>query len=238
MRQQYLFISLVALISSGCVAKSTYTALNQDLQMCQEKVSSMEQAKEGLESELTQVAADRQALASKTQALESKTKEYEEMVGSLQGEIQAGNVKISQLRDRLTVNLVDKVLFDSGSVKIKPAGEEALKKISEVIKNYPDKRILIEGHTDNVPVSGSLKTRFATNWELSATRATTVARLLADEGVTPERLGAAGYGEFRPVAPNDTPEGRQQNRRIEISLLKPQFEKQTMPTPEVQPNKQ
>ena len=83
-----------------------------------------------------------------------------------------------------------------------------------------DKAIRVEGHTDNVPIAPSLRVRFATNWELSTARATAVVRYLQDKaGIAPDHLIASGYGEYRPLSPNTTPEGRAQNRRIEIVLV-------------------
>jgi len=93
-------------------------------------------------------------------------------------------------------------------------------KVGAALKAIQDKAIRVEGHTDNVPIATSLQDRFASNWELSTARATAVVRYLQDKaGIAPDHLIAAGYGEFRPIAPNTTPEGRTQNRRIEIVLV-------------------
>ncbi len=159
-------------------------------------------------------------LEERERRLKEATATYDTLVSDLKGEIAEGQVKITQLRDRLTVNLVDKILFDSGSTAINPRGQQVLKKVAEVLRPIADKRIQIEGHTDNVPISPSLKARFPTNWELSVARATVVARFLEDQGgLDPSRLAATGFGEHHPVGPNDTPEGRAQNRRIEIVLV-------------------
>ena len=144
---------------------------------------------------------------------------YDTLVRDLKKEIEAGEIKVTQFRDLLTVNLVEKILFDSGRTEIKPRGLEILRRVGGILKGVRDKVIRIEGHTDSVPIGGALQVRFATNWELSAARATVVARFLQDKvGLDPSRLSATGYGEHRPVAPNDTNEGRAQNRRIEIIL--------------------
>ncbi len=159
-------------------------------------------------------------LAERERKLKESTATYDKLVSDLKGEIADGQVKITQLRDRLTVNLVDKILFDSGSTVIKPRGREVLQKVAEVLKTVSDKRIQIEGHTDNVPIATSLQSRFPTNWELASTRATVVARFLQDQGgIDPTRLVATGYGEYHPVSSNDTPDGRAENRRIEIVLV-------------------
>ena len=115
--------------------------------------------------------------------------------------------------------MVDKILFDSGMAEVRGEGRKVLGSIGKVLKDITNKDIRIEGHTDNIPIKGELKSKYPTNWELSTARATAVARYLQDEAkVTPERLVAAGYGEYRPVALNDTAENRALNRRIEIVL--------------------
>jgi chemotaxis protein MotB len=91
------------------------------------------------------------------------------------------------------------------------------------MQTYEDKAIRIVGHTDNVPISKAAQKVFPSNWELSAARATTVVRFLQQAGIAPERLIATGRAEYAPVAPNDSPEGRQKNRRIEITLIDPKL---------------
>src|SRR5207253_3364522 len=101
---------------------------------------------------------------------------------------------------------------------IKPGGAAALRKVAAILRTVKDKQILVEGHTDAVDIKGELAKTYATNWELSAARATTVVRFLEDAGVDPSNLGAAGFSKFRPVADNTTESGKSQNRRIEIVL--------------------
>ncbi len=142
---------------------------------------------------------------------------------SLEDEMRAAldskDVTISQLQGKLTVNIVDRVLFDSGEADLKPDGQAILRKVAAVLAAHPDLKINVIGHTDNVPIRASAHSRFATNWELSAARALAAVRFLSEKaGVEPRRLGAVGYGEFRPVADNSTAEGRSRNRRIEITV--------------------
>ena len=144
---------------------------------------------------------------------------YDELVGKLEQEIERGEVRISELRGKLTVNVVDKILFDSGKAELKPAGVKVLQQIGDILNTAVDKNIQVEGHTDNVPISGSLATKYPSNWELSTARATTVLHFLQDRvGVSGERLSAVGYGEYQPIASNATAEGRAENRRIQIVL--------------------
>ncbi len=145
---------------------------------------------------------------------------YDGLVGMLESEIKRGEVTISELEGKLTLNLVERILFDSGKAEIKPEGLKVLRRVGKVLKEARDKEIRVEGHTDNIPISPRLRELFPSNWELSTTRAANVVHFLQDEaGIPGERLSVAGYGEFRPVAGNDIPEGRAQNRRIQIILV-------------------
>src|SRR5882724_3884418 len=173
-----------------------------------------------LESDNTRVS---QELAEAQKAREEKVREvsstYEQLVAKMKGEIDKGHVTISELKGKLTVNMVDAILFDSGKSEIKPEGLVVLGKVIEILKTVSDKSIRIEGHTDNQPIVGALTQRYQTNWELSASRAINVARYLQKQSIEPGNLSAAAFGEFKPVADNATQEGRAKNRRIEIVLV-------------------
>jgi chemotaxis protein MotB len=165
-------------------------------------------------------AARTAAEAEKAAEVARVKKNYDDLAAGLQSEISAGEIKITQLQGKLTVNLVDRILFDSGKAEIKDDGRRVLDKVGGVLNTVADKNIRIEGHTDNKPITGELQSKYASNWELSTARATAVARYLQDKAkVDPSRLVAAGFGEYHPVAPNDTVESRALNRRIEIVLV-------------------
>jgi len=164
-----------------------------------------------------------QQLEVELQAREARLAEvqstYDELVGKLEQEIERGEVRISELKGKLTVNVVDKILFDSGKAALKPAGIKVLQQIGDILNSAVDKNIQVEGHTDNVPISGGLAARYPSNWELSTARATTVLHFLQDKvGVSGERLSAVGYGEYQPISSNATATGRAENRRIQIVL--------------------
>ena len=174
---------------------------------------------ERLKAEAADKARLEQERAAKEAEIQRLTRTHEELTKSLEAEIAKGDIKIKQVRDRLTINMVDRVLFDSGHSKVKPSGLKVLKQVSDILKNVTDKQIRIEGHTDNVPIGVRLKERFQTNWELSTGRATSVVRYLIEEGgVDRANLLAVGYADTKPIASNDTEEGRTANRRIEIAL--------------------
>ena len=165
-----------------------------------------------------------QQLEAELQAREARLAEvqstYDELVGKLEQEIERGEVRISELKGKLTVNVVDKILFDSGKAELKSAGVKVLQQIGDILNSAVDKNIQVEGHTDNVPISGSLTTKYPSNWELSTARATTVLHFLQDKvGVSGERLSAVGYGEYQPIASNATPQGRAANHRITFDVL-------------------
>ncbi|UCC12861.1 MAG: OmpA family protein, partial [candidate division WOR-3 bacterium] len=156
----------------------------------------------------------------KEQEIDRLADTYEKLVTDMQAEIEQGQVTITQLADRLSVSMVDKILFPSGKAEIMPEGIEVLERVGNILKNVEDKIIRVEGHTDNVQIHPKLQEQFPTNWELSTTRATNVVRFLQEEvEIDPGKLEAIGMSEYHPVASNDTQEGRSQNRRIEIILV-------------------
>ncbi len=144
---------------------------------------------------------------------------YDDLVKDLKGEIAKGEIKVKQFRDKLSVQLVEKILFDSGKAEVKPEGHDVLNRVANILKTLSDKQIRIEGYTDSMPIGSALRRQFPTNWELSTQRATTVLRFLEKGGVDGKYLSAVGYGPHRPVASNETLEGRAENRRIEIVLM-------------------
>ncbi len=158
--------------------------------------------------------------SAKEQEVSNVKKTYENLVQELKKEIEQGDIKITQAVDRLSVNMVEKILFDSGQAEIKKDGLKVIQRVGDILKKVTDRQIRVEGHTDNMQIGPRLRDKYPTNWELSTARATNVVRYLQDKvGIDPKLLSAAGLADNKPVASNDTPEGRAQNRRIEIVLL-------------------
>ena len=133
-------------------------------------------------------------------------------------EIKDKQVSLKMMEKGLVITFVADVLFDSGKAKIRGENSQVLDKVAAVLQtNVPDPSIGIEGHTDNQPIKHS---GWKSNWELSTARALSVLHYLVDnKNISPERVSAIGYGEFRPVATNDTAIGRSENRRVEIVIL-------------------
>jgi len=160
-----------------------------------------------------------EAVAEKEKALLALRSTQDDLLLGLQKEIADKTVEVERIRDQIRVQMVDEILFDSGETEIKPAGLEVLRRVGAILKKTENRRIEVQGHTDNVPIVGALARRFPTNWELSAARATNVARFLQDDGgLDPTLLTATAYSEYQPRDRNDTGAGRRRNRRIEILL--------------------
>jgi chemotaxis protein MotB len=203
-------ILAVALMSAGCVSTSKYKKLEADNGALKAQMTSLEQ-------ELGRSKQEKEALL---KASEETQNEYAAVVDQLANEVEAGQLKVTQYKNMLTVDVAEKIFFDSGQAKLKATGKQVLLKVGKALAQYNDKIIRVVGHTDNVPVAKKYRNVVPTNWELSVLRATNVVRFLEEKcKIDPKNLIAAGRGASDPVAPNDTPEGRQKNRRIEIMLI-------------------
>ena len=135
----------------------------------------------------------------------------------LEDEIKKGDIRLKKFHNRLVINIDDKISFDSGQADLKREILGSLKKIREILAQYPEYDIVIEGHTDNIPIKTK---KFKDNWQLSTERALAVLEyLLQDKDLNPVRFSAAGYGEYRPLVPNDTKENRAINRRVDIVVI-------------------
>lgn len=172
----------------------------------------LEASQELLNSSETQLETMRQ--------IEAETKKrneiYARFVSELQKMIDGGQLTVSIEKGRIVINLPDNVLFATGHSNVNPEGQEALKQIAAVLKEFSDRSFQVEGHTDNVPMKSA---RYPSNWELSTARALNVVHLMIAEGVDAKNISASGFGEFQPRANNEDKEGRALNRRIEIIML-------------------
>lgn len=186
-----------------------------------EKTAAVKKERDYLEKEVERLRLKAGELtAEKQKELAALKNTYNSLIDELEGEIKRGEIKITQVVDRLSVNLVEKILFDSGKADIKDNGLSVLKRLGGILKEVQGKQIRVEGHTDNIPIGPRLKKIFPTNWELSMQRATNVVRYFQEEaGIDPKILSPSGYSKYRPIVSNDTLEGKAQNRRIEIVLL-------------------
>lgn len=199
MKVALIIVSIIALVLVG-TTYYFYSVYNKVQHELETKIADMSKEKEVVISRLTDT--------------------YDKLVVDMEQEIKKGQIKITQLEDRLSVSMVDKILFPSGEAQITPEGVKILERVGSVLKNTQNKTIRVEGHTDNVQIHPKLQKKFPTNWELSTARATNVVRFLQEKvGIESVRLQAVGMSEYHPVQSNKTEEGRSQNRRIEVILL-------------------
>ena len=212
------------------------------LQMLQSK---LDDANASLASALAENAKDKYQIASLQAQVadlqkdkDTAAKTSKSLEDEMRSDLESKDVTISKLQGKLTVNILDRVLFDSGEAVLKPDGEAVLQKIATLLAAHPTLKIHVVGHTDNVPMRG----RFASNWELSTARALAAVHFLTEKAsLDPHRVGAVGYGEYRPIADNSTPDGRAKNRRIAITILPDELagaDNVTATKPDAAPNPQ
>lgn len=240
---------VLALLATGCVSKRKYTSATSTAERLRSDSVSMANDAQALRSQLyglqddvqlttTELEQRKRELQEKDAELRTKAERMDELDRRLHAQsdaltnlrkkvsdalvnFKADELSVSVQDGRVYVSLSEKLLFASGSAKVDPKGLEALGKLAEVLRANADINITVEGHTDPVPIRTS---RFTDNWELSTARATSIVRALTGTYQVPgERLQAAGLGEFKPIASNDTPEGRARNRRTEI-ILQPKLD--------------
>ena len=239
MRDLIIILSItltLALVSCG-IPKEQHDAVLKDLTNCKSllantknSLATIKSDRDQLQDDLTAMGAKKDELAQRLGATKKEIDElrkaraiaekraavFRQLMARLRSMIDSGKLKVEIRKGRMIVKMSDKILFPPAKTKLKKAGEEALKQLAAVLKDFSDRDFLVAGHTDNIPI----KTRkYPSNWELSARRAVNVVRFLQKEGVDPKHLGAAGYSEFDPVGDNTTDDGKKANRRIEIILM-------------------
>jgi chemotaxis protein MotB len=168
-----------------------------------------------LEAQLAVSSSRLAELEANRSEVDARLADFRRITQQFQNMIDAGRLEVRFRRGRMIVALPAQVLFPSGSAKLTDEGSKALRDVAAILHGVNDRRFIVAGHTDNVPVSTA---EFADNWQLSTARALRVIEALIGAGMRPSQLVAAGHGEFEPVATNKTARGRQKNRRIEIAL--------------------
>lgn len=183
-----------------------------------EEVAAQAAAAEAAREELKASQEEIQQLKRLRAQAEAEKAQFAALTARFKSMIDAGRLEVVRRDGRMMLKLPDDILFPSGSKKLKKGGREALVEVAGVLKEAAsDREFLVAGHTDNVPLKRG--GRFRSNWELSTARATEVVKLLINQGVEPESLAAAGYGQYDPIASNESPDEREKNRRLEIILL-------------------
>lgn len=193
---------------------------NSELAELKERRTALQQEFEDAQKRLSESQSQLETMRQIEAETQKRNEIYARFVNELQKMIDGGQLTVSIEQGRIVINLPENVLFASGHAMVNPEGQDALKQIAGVLKEFSDRRFQIEGHTDNVPMKS---TRYPSNWELSTARALSVLHLMIAEGVQAQNVSAAGFGEFHPRADNESAEGRALNRRIEI-IMQPNLE--------------
>ncbi|NIQ36991.1 MAG: OmpA family protein [Proteobacteria bacterium] len=178
-----------------------------------------DELKRQLEESTNRMQELSQAMAAREKKLEEVGQTHQELVKRLEKQIQDRELEISALEEKLSIRFLDRIIFEPGNAVVTSRGHDVLKTVADELKKLPGTRIHVEGHTDNLPLSQEARAVYIDNLGLSMARAAAVVRALRTMGMDPQFLSAAGYSMYRPVASNDTPEGREQNRRVEIVLI-------------------
>lgn len=189
------------------------TQMGADVESLRGQTATLETDRASLQATLTETQRALEELRERDRQAQARLAEFRGLLDRFRSMISSGQLRIRIDRNRMIVQLPAGVLFQSGSSVLKPEGQQAIAQVAQVLRQIPDREFQIAGHTDNVPIRGG------DNWTLSSARAVTVLRFMVDSQVPATRLSAAGYADTQPVASNDTEEGRQQNRRIDIVLL-------------------
>lgn len=191
-------------------------SLQAELDGARATVSMYEDETGGLAEALEVTKQDIEDLRKERAAAMRRLREYRELAKRLATMIRSGQLAVKIRNAKMVIELPNAVLFDPGKTEIKENGRAALTSLADVLQTVDGRTFLVTGHTDNVPIKVS---GFESNWDLSTARAVRVLRFLQDAGVEPQELAAAGFGEYDPIASNETEKGRAQNRRTEIVLM-------------------
>lgn len=232
-----LFSLLSVLFLSACVSNSTHETLQdkydgalKDQQASKVKIDELEALVAQLEQDLGKASRNKKSMSNSIQhmkdalAKESERKkevekrlaEFRKLLARFKKLTDAGELSIQIKDGRMVVVLPSDVLFKSGSARLSQKGNETIQKVASVLVTIPDKQYQIEGHTDNVPIHSA---KYPSNWELASARALSVVRIMIKDGLPAERISAASFGDTKPVASNDSKEGRALNRRIDVVVV-------------------
>ncbi len=211
-------------------AKNTEGDLRTAMEEEQRRVSEMSQRIQKLESDIASMVKDKSSLQAsvadmqaalaeeqkRKEQAEARISEYRTLLSKFRSLIDAGKLKVKIVEGRMVVVLATDVLFGSGSASLSKDGKAAIGEVAQLLASIPRRTFQVEGHTDNVPISTA---QYPSNWELASARALTVVKTMVDAGMPADRISAAAFGDTKPAAANDTPEGRSANRRIEIIIV-------------------
>lgn len=209
-------LAALVFLASGCAAMKQLEQENTELK---QKVGELEQLSQDYSDKLRQV--EQMSAQDKAKMREEMDRMRTDLNNKLQLQVLENEAMVKKMKDLNVIELGEAALFASGQADLTRKGSTVIDEIAGVFDQYPGYHMRVEGHTDSKPISQNLKDRFASNWELSTARATSVVRyMIHGLKMDPQRISAAGFAHYRPVAGNDTRDDRAKNRRIRIVVYK------------------
>ncbi len=172
--------------------------------------------KSSLQAEVGQMTAALAELQKRKAESDARIAEFRSVLDKFKALIDAGKLKVKIVDGRMVVVLASDVLFSSGSANLSKDGKASIAEVGQLLASIPKRKFQVEGHTDNVPIATA---QYPSNWELAAGRSLTVLKTMIDAGLPGDRISAASFGDSKPAAANDSPEGKAANRRIEIIIV-------------------
>jgi chemotaxis protein MotB len=207
--------------------KASLAGKSSDLDKLKADLAAVSKEKSKLEADLSAASSSQAELKGNVEAMkktladlakrkeeaEARVAEFKGLLDRFKGLIDAGKLKVKMVEGKMVLSLASDILFASGSSNLSKDGKAAVAEVSQLLASIPDRKFQVEGHTDNVPSAGR------SNWDLGSARALNVLKTMVEAGMPPNRISAATYGDSQPAKPNDTPEGKAANRRIEIVVV-------------------
>ena len=218
------------LAQSQAAAESEKVAHKKDVQLRDARIATLTKKLESLGQDVSRLETERGTLGGELEttkkrmedlrksqaAAEARAAQFRKLVTQFKQLTDSGKLQVEIRENRMIVRLGDQILFDPGKPELKKEGQDALRQVTAVLKDIPNRNYQVAGHTDNIPIKSK---RFRSNWDLSTARAVEVVNFMIASGLDARRLSAAGYADQSPVAANDTPVNKAKNRRIEITLV-------------------
>ena len=200
------------IVTGGCVTSKKYNALQARYDALESQHTELREQAQGMRVEIDDLEEYVDLLRQSNEHLGSF---YADLLDEFKPQLDNEDVELIVYPDRMSLALKQDVSFNSGSANLSQTGDETLGKLSDLVQRHPERRFVVEGHTDSRPINTM---RYRNNWELGAARAVAVIEKLIEQGVPADRLAAVSYGDTEPLAPNDTPESQTINRRVEVSF--------------------
>ena len=196
--------------------RSEKIRLSEELDQSQRKAAELLSDRTSLQSSVEEMEGALREQRRRQAETEARIASFRALISRFRPLIDTGKLKVKMVDGRMVLVLATDILFDRGSAELSEGGRAAILEVATALASFPDRTFQVEGHTDNDPIATQ---QYPSNWELASARSLNVVKAMTEGGLPPSQISGASYGEFKPVADNETPEGKAFNRRIEIVIL-------------------